>query len=910
MIYWNAPYNRLLRLAFIFALVPWLYSTFNERRRMQSYSVERALMLSWDKIVTQPSIFFRRAVVGINCNVDLIVSGTALLERMNSTTNRREDHEVLNNINDLYEAFTYFFSRGAPSERHMSDEETFQNLIYTAGELLHRSHYYIGGNAALMSEKIASSFPRTTVICFEELILASLPLNFLNQLQTYLVGPIGPRLQALLHPSIVRTNSTRIVKDELHIIMEYKQGEILGEYVAPASSRFITSHDRYSGSSVVIEMFFKAISQFNPDLIILTGVHLLKHQNREMRMEKLRLIRRNLMQIDPRIPVHLEMGSIGDSDYVQEVLNRIIPHVDSLALNEQELAFFSHVANGPYADLYPMSPGAVHVHKVVEMIYWLITTYGFDKTDPTSRNYGYKLSRIHFHSLTFHLMVYRGTDWSNLAAGLAAGARVAARQACQASSDNNMENVELRSSISFLLDKQLGKYYNFEPQKPLVSWMRNDVVFVYTPVLVCKFPTRTVGLDDVISATGLLHSQFYRFERSSACTRKAKKPVKWIEDATTYSETFSTMVDPFASGPYPIEDLARLKMSIEKSKKVAKNVVNSKYVKSVREQNKTLNFDRIPIGDQVVVLFPGQGAQFVGMGSKLTECSSSMALFDEASEILGYDIKKICLEGPKTKLDQTIYCQPAIFVSSMATWEKARQEDETLFDRVTHTAGFSIGEYNSLVLAKVLSFRNALRIIKVRAEAMQQCSQKISSGMLTIRVSGASKLAEAMAEARKLALEKNELPVCEVANFLFSGVKVVGASETCMKFLYENQDRFAFRIVKRLDVSGAFHTVQMRDAVIPLKQAFSGVEVNNPVINVYSNYSGHLHDKKKSSIRYSLIQQVFNPVKWEQIQQLIFRLHQGDTFPTYMEVGPGKQLGSMFYHISKKAFKNYKNYSC
>uniref|UniRef100_A0A183DG33 Asparaginase n=1 Tax=Gongylonema pulchrum TaxID=637853 RepID=A0A183DG33_9BILA len=93
-----------------------------------------------------------------------------------------------------------------------------------------------------------------------------------------LVGPIGPRSQALLHPSIVRTNSTRIVKDEVHVIMEYKQGEILGEYVAPASSRFITSHDQYSGSAVVIEMFFKAIAQFNPDLIILTGVHLLQNQ--------------------------------------------------------------------------------------------------------------------------------------------------------------------------------------------------------------------------------------------------------------------------------------------------------------------------------------------------------------------------------------------------------------------------------------------------------------------------------------------------------------------------------------------------------------------------------------------------------------------------------------------------------
>ncbi|KHN75660.1 putative ADP-dependent glucokinase [Toxocara canis] len=485
MISWHTPYNRFLHLSLFFAVVPWLYSYFNEQHRIQSYSVEQALILSWDKVITQPTILFRRAVIGINCNVDLVVSGTSLLEHMNATSNKRNDHQFLNNVDDLYEAFAYFFSRGAAAERHTSDEKTFETLVQAAGESRQRPHYFIGGNAALMAEKIATAFPRTTA---------------------YLVGPIGPRGQALLHPSIVRTNSTRIVKDEVHIIMEYKQGEILGEYVAPASSR---------GSSVVIEMFFKAIAQFNPDIIILSGVHLLQNQNREMRMEKLRLIKRNLMQVNPNIPIHLELGSIGDADHVAEVLNRIVPNVDSLALNEQELAFFSHVANGPYTDLYPIAPGAVHVHKVVEMLYWLLTTYGHDKSDPQSRSFKYKLSRIHFHSLTFHLMVYRGTDWSNLAAALAAGAKVAGRQACQMTgSDTNADNLELRSSMSFLLDKEVGKSYSFEPQKPIASWMRKDVVFIFTPVLVCKFPTRTVGVDDAISATGLIYSQFYRFERA------------------------------------------------------------------------------------------------------------------------------------------------------------------------------------------------------------------------------------------------------------------------------------------------------------------------------------------------------------------------------------------------------------
>ncbi|TKR72249.1 hypothetical protein L596_019725 [Steinernema carpocapsae] len=489
------PRNRLLVWAAIFAAVPYLYSVFNEDNRLASMTVEQAMQESWDKMITLPSMVFRKAVVGINCNVDVIVSGTSLYNHINPSLSKCIDHEVLKSTEEMREAFMEWFSRGTVTERHMDKEETFASIIKAIENSPHHKQYYIGGNAALMAQRIAYSFPRTTA---------------------FLVGPIGPRSQALLHPGIVQNNSTKIVKDELHVIMEYKQGEILGEYVAPASSRFIFSHDKFSGSSVVIEMFFKAISQYRPDLVILSGIHLLEFQNPEMCLEKIRLIKRSLSQINAMIPIHLQLGSMGDSGFALSLLERIVGNVDSIGINEQELTFLSKVGGGPYAEEYPVSGGTVHVYKVVEMLYWLITKYGQDKTNVESKNYNFRLQRIHFHCLTYHLIVSRGTDWSNLAAGLAAGARVAGRHSCNIPQNENLDSglLEVRSGSSYLLDKTAKKTYTFDPHRPVASWMRNETVFIYTPVLVCKFPTKTVGLDETISTTGLLYSQFYRIDHA------------------------------------------------------------------------------------------------------------------------------------------------------------------------------------------------------------------------------------------------------------------------------------------------------------------------------------------------------------------------------------------------------------
>uniref|UniRef100_A0AC34QQ58 ADP-dependent glucokinase n=1 Tax=Panagrolaimus sp. JU765 TaxID=591449 RepID=A0AC34QQ58_9BILA len=489
----DSPYNYLLHYALLFAAIPWFYSYYNDQHRLATMGVEKAITKAWDRVISFPTINFQKIVVGINCNVDLIMSGVNIMNKINASVPERiEDHEQLNSLDDLYSTFLHFFSKGAPVERFMANEEVFEILTKLAESKDEKVHHYIGGNAALMAQKIASSFPTATA---------------------YLVGPIGPRSHALLHPSVVRNNSTRIAQDELHMIYEYKQGEIIGEFVAPSSSRFITSHDQFSGSSIVIEMFFKAIADIKPDLIILSGIHLLQFQPKEIRLEKLRLIKRSLLQVNPLIPIHLEMASMSEPTFANDILYRIIPYTDSIALNEQELTFLSKVGNGPYNEQYPVKSGALHVHKVVEMLYWLLSTFGHDRTNPESPAYNYRLQRIHFHCLTYHIVVSKGRDWSNLAAGLAAGAKLAGRQACNIRGKDESDLLEIRTPSRTLLDKHQDKVYQFDPHDPLASWMRNELVFIYTPVLVCKFPVYTVGVDDAISATALLYSQFYKMEK-------------------------------------------------------------------------------------------------------------------------------------------------------------------------------------------------------------------------------------------------------------------------------------------------------------------------------------------------------------------------------------------------------------
>ncbi|VDP09522.1 unnamed protein product [Soboliphyme baturini] len=428
------------------------------------------------------TFFFR-----INSNVDLIVSGTQLWTRMNVMSGSVEDHRELQTLDEVQQVFSMCFSRGIAIERYVANGEVFQELVNAAENKLSTFQVTVGGNAALFAQQIAMEHSDAEVL---------------------LVGPVGPKLKSLLLTNVLTQNSTKIAMDEIHLIMEFKQGEIWGDYIAPTNSRLIISHDQFSSSAVIIDMFFNNILLFRPDLIILTGIHLLEFNPKELWMEKLIVIKRKLNQASKEVPIHLELGHLSDPEFTLNVLHKIIPYVDSLGLGEQQLAALSKAAHGPFADQIPASASTIHVYKATEILHWLLRS----STVESKRRY-FRLQRIHLRCLTYHMIASRGPNWSNGAAALVAGAMVYAQRACGFEGGTLSDLVELRVSEEHLVDQRDDRKYKFKADSPLMSWMREDVLFIYTPVLLCKHPVKTVGISHAGAATSLMYSQFFRIEK-------------------------------------------------------------------------------------------------------------------------------------------------------------------------------------------------------------------------------------------------------------------------------------------------------------------------------------------------------------------------------------------------------------
>ena len=207
---------------------------------------------------------------------------------------------------------------------------------------------------------------------------------------------------------------------------------------------------------------------------------------------------------------------------------------------------------------------------------------------------------------------------------------------------------------------------------------------------------------------------------------------------------------------------------------------------------------------KVAFMFPGQGAQSVGMCSEVVnDVPAAKALFDEASEILGYDLLQVCTEGPKEKLDSTVVSQPAIFVASMAAVEKLKAESGAdAVDEATCAMGLSLGEYSALCFAGAISFADGVKITKARGEAMQAASDAVDSGMVSVIGLTSDKVGELCEVASEKSGEK-----VQIANFLCKGnYAVSGASAACDTLAEIAKPEFKARMTVKLAVAGAFHT--------------------------------------------------------------------------------------------------------
>ncbi|CAF0819569.1 unnamed protein product [Brachionus calyciflorus] len=343
-----------------------------------------------------------------------------------------------------------------------------------------------------------------------------------------------------------------------------------------------------------------------------------------------------------------------------------------------------------------------------------------------------------------------------------------------------------------------------------------------------------------------------------------------------------------------------------------------------------------------IIVFPGQGSQFIGMGKKLLEIPKVNRMFEIASNILKFDLLSVCLNGPKAELDKTDKCQAAVFVTSLGAVEYLKQTNPEAIKDCYATCGFSIGEYASLVLCGAVSFEDALQLIKIRSSAMQEASQAVPSGLMSVFLSRDSRLNTGMLAARKWCKEKLKLdePIeCEIANYLFSQCKVIGGNNEALDFIELNHKEFGINRVKRLAVSGAFHTSLMKSAEDKLKKEIDNISIKPPLIKFYSNYDASLCMSPKK-IKLNLIKQVANPVKWEQILNNLYydenlplddnsqesknieldRLgneiisnkkaqSKNRIYPDIFECGPANQTGPILKSINYKAFKFYKHIS-
>jgi len=287
-------------------------------------------------------------------------------------------------------------------------------------------------------------------------------------------------------------------------------------------------------------------------------------------------------------------------------------------------------------------------------------------------------------------------------------------------------------------------------------------------------------------------------------------------------------------------------------------------------------------------LFPGQGAQTVGMGKQLcATLPAARQLFDEAATVLGYDLAALCFDGPAEKLNTTVVSQPALFVTSLAALEALRASDPAAVAGCAATAGLSLGEYTALVFAGAMSFADGLRLVQRRGQAMQAAADATPSGMLSI-------IGLEQPQVEELCRQVRAQGVMEVANLLCPGnIVVSGSREACaaLKTLAEAQ---GVKTVS-LAVAGAFHTALMKPADEQLAQALATVDLRRPTLPVWSNVDAQLHTEPEE-IRQLLVRQVVQPVLWEQTLRNLL----ADGVDKFYEIGPGRVLAGLLKRVQRK----------
>lgn len=295
---------------------------------------------------------------------------------------------------------------------------------------------------------------------------------------------------------------------------------------------------------------------------------------------------------------------------------------------------------------------------------------------------------------------------------------------------------------------------------------------------------------------------------------------------------------------------------------------------------------------KTALLFPGQGAQHVGMGRELCErYPQAQAVFAQADEALGFDLSRVCFEGPEDELNRTDICQPAILVHSWAVVEvlRANETGRALLDRAGVAAGLSLGEYSALAAAGALRWPDAARLVRARGRYMQDACDLKPSTMASIIGLDDDAIAGVVAKAA-------ESGIVVAANFNAPGQVAVSGEIKAVEAAMEIAKEAGAKITKQLAVAGAFHSPLMEPARERLAAEIEAALFSEPALAVIANVDAAEH-REPTELKANLLKQLTAPVLWAKSMQALAAAG----YDEFIELGPGNVLAGLLKRVARKA---------
>nr|XP_057945061.1 ADP-dependent glucokinase [Doryrhamphus excisus] len=427
-----------------------------------------------------------KVAIGFGGCVDLIVDGVSLLNKIGLIPSDQPlHHDYLESAEQLSQSFAYFFAPGAAAERFMLNETLFSELV-DASRDLPGNRWAVGGNAPVMASRMA------TEGC-EVLLGGSFSHDFTDVL-----------------PQRITVAGNTVEEQDIHLILEYPSGAEWGQYSSRRANRYIIHSDDHNPYLASMEEFAKKLKGFQPDLLVVGGLQMMDNfpfQSGE-RAALLSRLAEVLATSSPSIGVHFEMASFVEETIMEDLLYYVIPHADSLGMNEQELPNLLSLLKGSNITvLSDPNPRVATVLDQMREVYRLVNQRYKDSSGQgdDAQAWSKPLTRLHVHTLAFQAMIVtRGSQWKNTMSATAKASLTANRHVC---GSNNIDPSKARLIMddSFSVSRREGSQrIPLQESRPVSCWEEDDYEICVAPVLVCTEVYQTAGGGDNISAAGLV----------------------------------------------------------------------------------------------------------------------------------------------------------------------------------------------------------------------------------------------------------------------------------------------------------------------------------------------------------------------------------------------------------------------